>query len=43
MIEKFVALTSGLLGADRAREVVEIVDRAETIKDVRDLTGLLTP
>ena len=43
VIEKFVALTSGPLGADRSREVVALVDRAETIKDVRDLTGLLTP
>ena len=43
VIEKFVALTSGPLGADRAREVVALVDRADTLKDVRDLTGLLTP
>jgi len=43
VIEKFVALTSGPLGTDRAREVVALVDRADTLKDVRDLTGLLTP
>jgi hypothetical protein len=30
-----------VLGADRARAVVEIVDQVETLKDVRDLTALL--
>jgi hypothetical protein len=40
-VEKFVALVSGVLGADRARAVVEIVDQVETLKDVRDLTALL--
>jgi hypothetical protein len=43
VVEKFVALVSDVLGADRARAVVEIVDRAETLKDVRDLTALLAP
>lgn len=43
VIEKFIALTSGPLGADRAREVAALVNRAETLKDVRDLTGLLAP
>jgi len=41
VVEKFIALTSGPLGADRAREVAALVERAETLKDVRDLTGLL--
>ena len=41
VVEKFVALVSGVLGADRARAVVEIVDQVETLKDVRDLTALL--
>jgi 2-methylcitrate dehydratase PrpD len=41
VVEKFVALGSGVLGADRARAVVEIVDQVETLKDVRDLTALL--
>jgi 2-methylcitrate dehydratase PrpD len=39
--EKFVALASGPLGAGRAREVVRLVERAETLKDVRDLSALL--
>ena len=43
VVEKFIALTSGPLGADRAREVAALVERAETLKDVRDLTGLLAP
>lgn len=43
VVEKFIALTAGPLGADRSREVVALVDRADTLKDVRDLTGLLTP
>jgi 2-methylcitrate dehydratase PrpD len=42
IVEKFVALASDVLGPDRARAVVEIVDQVETIKDVRDLTTLLT-
>jgi hypothetical protein len=41
IVEKFVALVSGVLGAERARAVVEIVDQVETLKDVRDLTALL--
>lgn len=43
VIEKFIALTSGPLGADRAREVARLTERADAIKDVRDLTGLLGP
>ncbi len=41
VVEKFVALASGVLGSERARAVVEIVDQVETLKDVRDLTALL--
>ena len=43
VVEKFIALTAGPLGADRAREVAALVERADTLKDVRDLTGLLAP
>jgi 2-methylcitrate dehydratase PrpD len=41
VVAKFVALASGVLGADRAHAVVEMVDQVETLKDVRDLTALL--
>jgi hypothetical protein len=37
-VEKFVALASDVLGSDRVRAVVEIVDQVDTLKDVRDLT-----
>jgi 2-methylcitrate dehydratase PrpD len=43
VVEKFVALVSGPLGSARARSVVEIVNRAETLKDLRDLTSILSP
>ena len=43
VVEKFIALTAGPLGADRSREVAALVERTETLKDVRDLTGLLAP
>ena len=43
VVEKFVALASGLLGAAQARSVVEIVNRADTLKDLRDLTSILSP
>ena len=43
VVEKFISLASGVLGADRARAVSEIVDQVETLKDVRDLTALLSP
>ncbi len=43
VVEKFVGLASAPLGAERAREVVRLVDQAETVKDVRDLTALLAP
>ncbi|HWN03034.1 MAG TPA: MmgE/PrpD family protein, partial [Candidatus Dormibacteraeota bacterium] len=38
IVEKFVALASDVLGSDRVRAVVEIVDQVDTLKDVRDLT-----
>jgi 2-methylcitrate dehydratase PrpD len=41
VVEKFVALASDVLGSDRARAVVEIVEQIDTLKDVRDLTALL--
>ena len=43
IVEKFVALASAPLGEGRAREVVRLVDQAETLKDVRDLSALLAP
>jgi hypothetical protein len=43
VVEKFVALVSSPLGSSRARSVVEIVNRAETLKDLRDLTSILSP
>ncbi len=41
VVDKFVALAAGVLGSARARAVTEIVDRAETLKDLQDLTVLL--
>jgi len=41
VVGKAVALLSGVLGADRARAVVEMVEQVDTLKDVRDLTALL--
>ena len=41
--DKFRALLSASLGEDRAREVVRLVDRADALKDVRELTALLAP
>ena len=41
--DKFLALVSASLGEDRAREVVRLVDRADALKDVRELTALLAP
>jgi hypothetical protein len=43
VVDKFLALTGETLGAERAREVVRLVEQVETLKDVRDLTGLLAP
>ena len=41
VVGKAVALLSAVLGADRARAVVEMVEQVDTLKDVRDLTALL--
>jgi len=43
VVEKFVALASRSLGAERAREVVELAHRADALKDVRELTARLAP
>ena len=43
IVEKFLALTTGPLGAGRARDVVRVVEETERLEDVRDLTGLLAP
>jgi len=32
-----------VLGPERARDVVRLVEQVETLKDVRDLTALLVP
>jgi 2-methylcitrate dehydratase PrpD len=43
VVEKFVALASRSLGAERAREVVALAHRADALKDVRELTARLAP
>jgi 2-methylcitrate dehydratase PrpD len=43
VVEKFLVLASGPLGAERARDVARLVEQAEALKDVRDLTALLAP
>lgn len=43
VVEKFLALASGPLGPERAREVVRLTQQVETLKDARDLTALLIP
>ncbi|MGH7300447.1 MAG: MmgE/PrpD family protein, partial [Candidatus Rokuibacteriota bacterium] len=43
VVEKFLALASGPLGPERARDVVRLVQQAETLKDAHDLTALLVP
>ncbi|HWP74783.1 MAG TPA: MmgE/PrpD family protein, partial [Methylomirabilota bacterium] len=43
VVEKFVALASDVLDVDRARAVVQIVDRVDTLKNLHDLTELLAP
>ena len=42
IVGKFLALTGEVLGAGRARDAVRLVEQTETLKDVRDLTALLT-
>ena len=41
VVDKFLALASGPLGAARAREIVAAVESVERLKDVRDLTARL--
>lgn len=43
IVEKFLGLAAGPLGAARAREVVRVVEETERLEDVRDLTRLLGP
>ena len=43
VVEKFVSLASPPLGDDHAREVVKVVDRMETLSDLRELAALLAP
>ena len=43
IVEKFLALGAGPLGAARARDVARVVEEAERLEDVRDLTALLAP
>jgi hypothetical protein len=43
IVEKFLGLAAGPLGAARAREVVRVVEATERLEDVRDLTRLLGP
>jgi 2-methylcitrate dehydratase PrpD len=42
LIAKFQALVAPILGDGRTQAVVDTVDRIEELKDVRDLTALLT-
>ncbi len=42
VVAKFLALAAPVLGASRARRAADAVHEVETIKDLRDLTGLLT-
>jgi 2-methylcitrate dehydratase PrpD len=41
-LDKFAALAAPVLGAARAEDVVAVVDRLETLKDVRELTTVVT-
>src|SRR5262245_40428662 len=41
IVGKFLALTTPVVGGPRARDIVAIVERTETLKDVRDLTAKL--
>ena len=43
VVEKFLSLASPPLGDDRARELVKVVDRVETLTDLRELSALLAP
>ena len=43
VFEKFLALSSPILGEAKARKVTELTDELDTLKDVRDLTMYLAP
>src|SRR5712691_70502 len=43
IVEKFVVLASPVLGERRCREVAAATQAADTLKNVRDLTSILTP
>jgi len=43
IVEKFVVLASPVLGERRSREVAAATQAADTLKNVRDLTAILTP
>jgi len=43
IVAKFHSLAGGPLGAVRAREIVEVVEGVDSLKDIRDLTALLVP
>jgi len=43
VVEKFTSLTTDVLGVGRARAVVQIVDRIGTLKNLHEMTELLTP
>jgi 2-methylcitrate dehydratase PrpD len=43
IVAKFHSLAGGPLGDARAREIVEIVDGVDRLKDIRDLTARLVP
>lgn len=42
LIGKFVALAADALGTDRARQAVDAIERLGELKDLRELTALLT-
>ena len=43
VVEKFVGLASPVLGERRAREAAAAAQAADTLKNVRDLTAIMTP
>jgi len=43
VVAKFRSLAGGPLGDARAREIVDIVDGVDRLKDIRDLTARLVP
>jgi 2-methylcitrate dehydratase PrpD len=43
VVSKFVALAEPVVGGPRVRRLLEVVEELEAVKDIRDLTALLTP